>query len=283
MDKKNYLLVGLLFLGMTVLSSCGISETEYNKVVYQRDSLQLVVNKLEKDVDMLRNGEERLMNYIRLYNDKNEYVKAFEHLCSLRTYHPESSLLKKNKLLFSDIEKKATAIMDSIAKAKSDSIKLANIHKLGDWEIGNYVNDFGEPTGEHFVCSEFYGTFSNSATAGSRLRVYVGAHNYTSQKYHYSISLRFDEYDNGTYEQERCTEAKIVNKELRKVYRESYGYNSFTDEEGNRVSLTEILTEEGVYEFDLRFQYGTRYSFKIDTRYLNNALVKAGLKNIDDL
>ena len=274
----------LIIMLSTLLCSCGISETEYNKVVSQRDSLQLVANKLEQEVDVLRNGEERLMNYIMLYNDNDEYVKAFDNLNSLRKYHPESSLLKKHKVLFASIEQKATLIIDSIAKAKSDSIKLANINNLGKWQIGNFVNDFDEPTGEHFVCSEFYGTFSNSATAGSKLRVYVRAANYSSREFDYSISLRFDEYDNGTYEDEKFTYRKIVNKESRKVYKNDSPYSDYYyDENRNGCSLEQIFREEGVYEFEMRLEYGTRYAFKIDTRCLNNALVKAGLKSIDDL
>ena len=34
----------------------------------------------------------------------------------------------------------------------------------GDWEIGNYVNDFDEPTGEKFVRQIIRGDFSNSAS-----------------------------------------------------------------------------------------------------------------------
>lgn len=269
----------LIIVLSTLMCGCGISETKYNKVISQRDSLQLEVNKLKQDVDVLKNGEERLMNFIRLHKDNCEYVKAFDNLNNLKKYHPESPLFKEYEALFSDIEKKATIIIDSITKAERDSIKLASINDLGVWKIGNYVNDFDEPTGEHFVYSEFYGTFSNSATAGSTLRIYV---NVTE----YGVSFRFDEYDNGTFEEiEYCNSAKVVNKKLRSVYKfeSSYCYNWFSDENGNSISIDSILMKEGIYEFYYRLKYGTIYSFKIDSQYLNNALVKAGIKSIDDL
>lgn len=41
----------------------------------------------------------------------------------------------------------------------------------GMWKIGNYVDDFGEPTKHGYVYTEVYGTFSNSATTDSKLRV----------------------------------------------------------------------------------------------------------------
>lgn len=270
----------LIIVLSTLMCGCGISETKYNKVISQRDSLQLEVNKLKQDVDVLKNGEERLMNFIRLHKDNCEYVKAFDNLNNLKKYHPESPLFKEYEALFSDIEKKATIIIDSIAKAERDSIKLASINELGVWKIGNYVNDFDEPTGEHFVYSEFYGTFSNSATAGSTLRIYVTV---TTD---YGVSFRFDEYDNGTFEEiEYCNSAKVVNKKLRSVYtfESSYNYRWFRDENRNSISIDSILMKEGIYEFYYRLKYGTKYSFKIDSQYLNNALVKAGIKSIDDL
>lgn len=270
----------LIIVLSTLMCGCGISETKYNKVISQRDSLQLEVNKLKQDVDVLKNGEERLMNFIRLHKDNCEYVKAFDNLNNLKKYHPESPLFKEHEALFSDIEKKATIIIDSIAKAERDSIKLASINELGVWKIGNYVNDFDEPTGEHFVYSEFYGTFSNSATAGSTLRIYVTV---TTD---YGVSFRFDEYDNGTFEErEYCNSAKVVNKKLRSVYtfESSYNYHWFRDENGKSISVDSILMKEGIYEFYYRLKYGTNYSFKIDSQYLNNALVKAGIKSIDDL
>lgn len=41
----------------------------------------------------------------------------------------------------------------------------------GMWNVGNYVDDFGEPTKHGYVYAEVYGTFSNSATTDSKLRV----------------------------------------------------------------------------------------------------------------
>jgi hypothetical protein len=47
--------------------------------------------------------------------------------------------------------------------------------------------------------------------------------------------------------------------------------------------LKDILTHEGSYDFIMQFKYGTEYRFTINTEHLNNALVKAGLKSIDEL
>ena len=55
------------------------------------------------------------------------------------------------------------------------------------------------------------------------------------------------------------------------------------DSNGEVYSTKRILSEDGEYEFEMRFKYGTVYRFNVDTKYINNALVKAGLKRIDDL
>ena len=274
-------LITLLLLS-AILFGCGVKETEHLKVVAQRDSLQLVVNSLMERIDLLENGEERLMNFITLHNSKKNYIKAAENIEALKKYHPESQLMTKHSRLFSEIEGKAQVMKDSIDKAVRDSIKLASITELGEWRIGNYVNDFDEPTGEHFVLAEFYGVFSNSATAGSRLRIRADVTRY-SEAWNPSVNLRYDEYNNGTYEDEKVTYCKIVNKAKRKSYYDEYGWGSYRDRETNEsLSLYEVLKDEGVYEFNVTLKYGTKYQFNIDSRHLNNALVKAKLISLEE-
>ena len=277
----------LLFIVASFLMvACGVKKSEYNKIVAQRDSLLVAIDSLIKVNDELNNGEERLMNYIKLYNENKDYISALEKLNKLKQYHKESPLFAKHKNMFSEIERRAQIMADSIAKVQRDSIKLANITELGKWHIGDFVNDFDEPTGEQFVYSEIYGTFSNSATASSRLKIYVQFLHYAfNDPYDYSVRFLFDEYNDGTYEKEECTSIKVVNKQLRKVYREysASRYDYLEDSNGEFYSTERILSEEGEYEFEMRFKYGTVYRFNIDTKYINNALVKAGLKRIEDL
>ena len=277
---KNQLLLVLISI---TLYGCGVKESEYNLVVSQKDSLVNVVNTLKLENDMLKNGENRLVNHIRFYYDNKEYVKALSSIDSLKTYHPESMYFVENEKVIFEIERKAAVILDSIAKAKNDSVKLANINDLGAWELGEYVDNFDEPTGDKYVFSNFYGTFSNSATVGSVLRVCVIT-SYYDDKYNYSVKLNFDEYSNGTIETNfsDCTYTKVVNKEQRKVYT-GYDYYCYYDENNNSISLRDILLEEGEYEFEFRFKYGRKYRFIIDSRGLNNALIKAGMKSLDEL
>ncbi len=269
--------ITLLSILSLIVISCGVNESEHNRIKIQRDSLKLVVNTLEQRIDILENGEERLMNLIKFCNSKNEFLKAYEYLEKLRKYHPESSLLINNNDFFSKIEKKAIIVRDSINIVVQDSIKLANINELGCWKIGNYVNDFDELTGEHYVYAIFFGSFSNTATAKSTLRIIVKVTKY-------SIDFLYDEYDDGTYENEKEAYCSIVNKELRKsYYREGYNSSYINKETHNTHNLEDILLEEGEYKFYLVLKDKSQYNFTINTEYLNNALVKAGLISIDEI
>ena len=267
---------------LIAFTSCGVNEKEHNKVISERDSLSQIVDSLIKENDQLKNGEERLMNLINLSIENNDSLKAYEYLNQLKKYHPESLLMRTHKELFLSIETKGTEILKRIEKARKDSITLANINNLGDWIVGDYVNDFDEPTGEKYVVGNFYGYFSNSATAGSELRIKVLANKGYSDGF--DISLQFDEYDNGTYEDDirDLHYAKIVNKEFRKVYTSSYSYTYFKDENGNGYSIEDIFTEEGNYEINYYMERGRKYWFNINTKYINNALIKAGLKKLGD-
>ena len=44
---------------------------------------------------------------------------------------------------------------------------------MGTWEKRNYVDEFDNPTGEHFISTTVYGKFSNSATTNSSLMAQI--------------------------------------------------------------------------------------------------------------
>lgn len=278
-DKFNlHILLCISILTSIMVSGC-VSKSKYEKAQEEINSLKEENKKLKVINEELLDGEDRLMNYIKLYSDSNDYIKAYESLIKLKKYHPESNKLGQNNKLFTQIEKIALAKIDSIKEAKEDSLKRANINELGDWGIGNFINDFDEPTGEKYVHANFWGQFSNSATANDKLRINISIY---GDKKNPIVDIRFDEYDNGTYEDEKIEYTKIINKKSRKKYIGERSFYSFTDiesKEGNR--LIDILTKEGVYEFYMRLDYKTVYEFSINTNYLNNALIKAGLKELE--
>ena len=153
------------------------------------------------------------------------------------------------------------------------------------WRIGDIVNDFDEPTGKHYISADFYGIFRNNATSGDLLGIRLIARNTTGIEYDYSIYLEFDEYCNGTLDIDYSDDpiyVKIVNKEARKVFKGQNFYD-LKDKNGAHVTLENILTEEGLYTFEVAWKYNLEYQFIIDSKNINQALVDAKLAPKPDI
>ena len=270
-----------VILSFGLLWGC-VKQSTHEQALRAIDSLMVVNQTLIEENDELLNGEKRLIDYIELHNRNNDVLKSYDFIVKLRSKHPESDYITKNEQLLIAIENEARIMLDSIEKAKQDSIRRANIHELGIWKIGEYVDDFGEPTGEKFLYANVLGVFSNSATARNILGVKVKVFNDGS------IGLYYDEYNDGTYENEKIRNIKIVNKEARKVYESLWDALNpddclfDNDESSPRESMTleEVLTKEGEYEFYINLKYNTKYKFIINSNYLENAMLKAGIKKL---
>ena len=270
-----------VILSFGLLWGC-VKQSTHNQALRTIDSLMVANQTLIEENDELLNGEKRLIDYIELHNRNNDVLKSYDFIVKLRSKHPESDYITKNEQLLIAIENEARIMLDSIEKVKQDSIRRANIHELGIWKIGEYVDDFGEPTGEKFLYANVLGVFSNSATARDILGVKVNVFNDGS------IGLYYDEYNDGTYENEKIRNIKIVNKEARKVYESLWDVWKpddclfDKDESSPRESMTleEVLTKEGEYEFYINLKYNTKYKFIINSNYLENAMLKAGIKKL---
>lgn len=175
----------------------------------------------------------------------------------------------------------------SLVGCGNNSSRSNNDHKGESqgvtWHMGDIIDKWDEPTGEHYLYADFYGAFSNSATAGSKLRIRFYAKNLTSIEYDYSYYFNFDEYNDGTYEDEEeyCEYIKVINKATGKVFLGNHPDARLEDKEGNYYMLEDIMASEGAYEIKMRSEYGTVYLFTIDTKGIDKALVKAGLKRAE--
>ena len=196
--KKIIYAVLFFICSSTCLSSC-VSRSrlvEANKII---DSLKVENARLLTENYELLNGEERLVNLYKMNVSKGNYIAAEENYNNLIKYHPESISINQLQKSINDVLNKAQSQRDSIAKIIKDSIRLAKIDELGDWRIGEYVNDFDEPTGEHYVYQTILGKFSNSATAGSDLHVRMIIRR-ESQSY-IRVDTEYDEYMDGTIDE----------------------------------------------------------------------------------
>ncbi|MFI3240335.1 MAG: hypothetical protein R3Y22_07075 [Bacteroidales bacterium] len=155
-----------------VFSMCGcVSNTTHEELKSQFNILEVENKKLLEEIDDLKNGENRLIDLIKNSYFQKKYIKTSEYIETLKKRHPESSYIRTINKEYPALSSQVQEELASIEKIRKDSIRLANIDNLGIWKVGYYVDDFGEPTKEVYITCDIYGTFSNSATTNSDLRV----------------------------------------------------------------------------------------------------------------
>lgn len=141
-----------------------------------------------------------------------------------------------------------------------------NQSKFGIWEIGSYVDEFGEESGGKYVHATIEGTFSNSATTDSPLTVSFGV-------LEESIGFRLYEYSRGHIEKDLTRiYFKIKDSKGEIHHFESFdlgdGYNMFLESD----DLKNILLQGGEVKF-----IGTidrsEYRFNFNTDHLEQALL----------
>ncbi|MBP5365960.1 MAG: hypothetical protein J6Y82_08560 [Bacteroidales bacterium] len=137
------------------------------------------------------------------------------------------------------------------------SVKLNPLIKTGDWVLKLKENEFHEKTEETYLTLVGTGNFSNSATTGRDLSVIL----FVTKK---SISLRLVEYNNHVVKdkefysfnikdsQEKITTFSLLNDES--------GYLWFSDYDGDKKNMTEILEKEGIIHCSGRREYSSLYS-----------------------
>lgn len=85
-------------------------------------------------------------------------------------------IIEKYKALKKIDESAAADFATEYAAAKAkieEAARIRKLNNLGNFYIGNYVDEFGDNTGEKFIGYKGSGKFSNSATEGSKLSFWI--------------------------------------------------------------------------------------------------------------
>ena len=274
-----------LFIMAILITGC-VSKKKYERSLFVIDSLSTENARLSAANDELENGEARLINKYIDFVAHGKYIEAEDAYTTLSERHP-NAISNKEFTNISQVKSLAKKQRDSLEKAERINQLLSNIDELGKWRIGDYVDDFDEPTGRHFVYQRIVGDFSNSATAGSPLSILIRVYKSTYSSY-LTYDLEYDEYVNGTKDNSYYGTCKIVSKDLRKVYQtiiKGSAFRSNDDDDKTDYSLLDILRNGSTYEItDYHREYSltTTYNYTIDSRYLDNALLKAGILDASD-
>jgi hypothetical protein len=154
-----------------LIFSCGIPQTEHDKILEEKSSLLEENSRLKKELQIYINGSEKLeANVLKFYKEKN-YPLVKENIKLLKEYHPESKKIPEFNKYLARISKIEKDIIRKKELDKKESIRLANLSNTGIWDVGFYVDEFGESTKKGYIRTSLSGLFSNSATQNSNLNI----------------------------------------------------------------------------------------------------------------
>jgi len=168
----------IVFIGL--LSSCGIPKTEHEEILTQNRKLAEEINALSEDIKKLnveieqyKNSPDNLVALIRQYSDGGNLAMARENIRTLAKYHPHKLEDVSVHSLISVVERKEREESKRKEAEEKERIRLANLNNTGMWQLGEFVDDFGNKTGNKYIINrtKIRGTFSNTATQNSPLNI----------------------------------------------------------------------------------------------------------------
>ena len=156
-----------------IISSCGISKDDYNKLESENAKLKVKNEKLTADLDECKFGAEKIIAAVEnAYVEKN-YKLAKQNISLLYEKHPESPKNIEYKEFLIKLEKEE--MEDNLRKEaeEKEKIRLANLNNTGMWKVWNFKDKFGNQTKVKYITnkSKIEGEFSNTATQNSNLNV----------------------------------------------------------------------------------------------------------------
>ena len=169
--KRNIIIYGIVL--MAIVSSCGVPQSDYDKLQTQKEQLKTENERLLTELDDCKNGAEKIVAEVEKAYSEKKYAIARQKINLLSEKHPEDPKNQEFKSLLKKIEKEELIEKKKKEAEEKERIRLANINNTGMWSVRHYVDEFGEPTKEGYITntSTIKGQFSNTATQDSRLNV----------------------------------------------------------------------------------------------------------------
>ena len=143
---------------------------------------------------------------------------------------------------------------------------MLSVTAYSQWEIGNYVDEFGEETEERFLHQTVSGTFSNSATTNAKCTYFI-EHN----KKEKVLGISIYPYDGNSMEsfyEDTFQDVKIKKPSGELVTIEAFCFDGmifFGEEE--YVQLMDALKERGEYKVSMKYNTDSTqssYRFKFN-------------------
>ena len=136
---------------------------------------------------------------------------------------------------------------------------LSYLISFAQWEIGNYVDEFGEETEERFLHQTVSGTFSNSATTNAKCTYFI-EHNKKEKVLGISI-YPYDGNSKESFYDDTFQDVKIKSPSGKVVTIEAFCFDGmiyFSEEE--YVQLMDAIKERGEYKVSMKYKTDDTHS-----------------------
>jgi len=136
---------------------------------------------------------------------------------------------------------------------------LSYLISFAQWDIGHYVDDFGEETEERFLHQTVSGTFSNSATTNAKCAYFI-EHNKKEKVLGISI-YPYDGNSKESFYDDTFQDVKIKKPSGEVVTIEAFCFDGmiyFSEEE--YVQLMDALKERGEYKVSMKYKTDDTHS-----------------------
>ncbi|OBX22195.1 MULTISPECIES: nucleoporin Nup88 family protein [Bizionia] len=163
-----------LILLITILNSCGIPQSEVDK-------LNSEIETLKKEIDECKNGADKLFGRANLYFEQKDFSKSKSELNNLIQKYPVSTEAEKGKKLLTKIDSEIEKLAElkkkeEIARKKEEEKRLASAtknmrKKYDDMNEITWYRDKSSPQYNDY--NGFFGYFGKSNTGSPFLRLRI--------------------------------------------------------------------------------------------------------------
>jgi hypothetical protein len=267
MHLKSLIYVSAISL---LFTSCGVPQADFDTIKAENELLK-------KELDELKHGADRAIAMVEKAYQEKDYTLAREQIKLLSERHPESPKNTDFKTLLVKIDKEELIENKRKEEAEKERIRLENLNNTGIWEVGYYVDDFGEPTKDAYIKNKdiLFGVFSNSATQNSDLAVKFLISNSSDisiQLYEYARPNPVKAYSSDSYT------VLIQDKDSKRLELRAVNYSDrLSFDKSNSKKLHKVLMKGGLIKFKIveNDNNTTHYSFTIQNAdWYDNAYAK---------
>jgi len=164
--KKSLTIVILVIVGIPLLLGI-LSDMSMSPEEKQEREVRSAAAQADRNYARKQSKIDTFTSKIDIAILANNYEELTTNLDGLRQIAPEKS-------------KEYDGALKEVKDVYDEKERVRKLNYTGDFYIGNYVDEFGEKSEEKFIGYKGSGTFSNSATEGSKLNFWIALDSPTS-------------------------------------------------------------------------------------------------------